>query len=162
MPPKHWQWLALCNDRMSYIAFTRYCGHCWLLTSSLDTVLSIHERPSFETVPEKEDKQDWHIQEFKFMRAHTLAVLLQLSARGFELYKNNPLAQSSIRQSLRKLPSTQPEISRHQSGVSFFNNSETGSLADEGTSNLFYYLFEDYVAAGPLKAAEQELEEMVS
>ncbi|KAI6087872.1 hypothetical protein F4821DRAFT_235398 [Hypoxylon rubiginosum] len=139
MPPKHWQWLALCNDH---------------------TVLSIHERPSLEAVPEKENKANWHIQEFKFMRAHTLAVLLQLSVRGFELYKNNPLAQSSVRQSLRNSPPTQPEISRHQSGVSFFNNSEIGSLPDEGTSNLFYYLFEDYVAAGPLKAAEQELEEM--
>ncbi|KAI1770904.1 hypothetical protein F4818DRAFT_431439 [Hypoxylon cercidicola] len=139
MPPKHWQWLALCNDH---------------------TVLSIHERPSFESAPEKENKQDWHVKEFKFMRAHTLAVLLQLSTRGFELYRNNPLAQISIRQSLRELSSTHTEISRHQSGVSFFNHSETGSLADEGTSNLFYYLFEDYVAAGPLKAAEQEVEEM--
>ncbi|KAI0154496.1 hypothetical protein GGR52DRAFT_549916 [Hypoxylon sp. FL1284] len=139
MPPKHWQWLALCNDH---------------------TILSIHERPTFEAVPDKENKQEWHAQEFKFMRAHTLAVLLQLSTRGFELYKNNPLAQSSVRQSLKKLPSTQPEISRHQSGVSFFNNSATGTVAEEGTSNLFYYLFEDYVAAGPLKAAEQELEEM--
>ncbi|KAI1400337.1 hypothetical protein F4819DRAFT_461672 [Hypoxylon fuscum] len=139
MPPKHWQWLALCNNH---------------------TVLSIHEKPSFEPVPEKENKQHWHDVEFKSMRAHTLDVVLQLSLRGFELYKSNPLAQISIRQSLSKLPASQPELDRNQSGTSFFSNSEMGTLANEGTSNLFYYLFEDYVAAGPLKAAEQELDEM--
>lgn len=128
---------------------------------SLDTVLSIHEKPSFEPVPEKENKQHWHDVEFKSMRAHTLDVVLQLSLRGFELYKSNPLAQISIRQSLSKLPASQPELDRNQSGTSFFSNSEMGTLANEGTSNLFYYLFEDYVAAGPLKAAEQELDEMV-
>ncbi|KAI1104169.1 hypothetical protein F4804DRAFT_308010 [Jackrogersella minutella] len=136
MPPKHWQWLALCNNH---------------------TVLSIHEKPIFEPVPDKEDKEVWHREEFGYMRAHTLDVLRQISTKGFALYKANPLAQSSVRESL---PISQPSLSRQQSGVSVFNNSEAGSLADEGTSNLFYYLFEDYVAAGPLKAAEQELDEM--
>ncbi|KAL7628150.1 hypothetical protein AAE478_002348 [Parahypoxylon ruwenzoriense] len=139
LPPKHWQWLALCNNH---------------------TVLSIHERPSFEPVPEKENKQSWYRHELDFMRAHTLDVLLQLSTIGFDLYKNNPLAQSSIRESLRKLPADRQAFSRQQSGMSAFINYEVGSLADEGTSNLFYYLFEDYVAAGPLKAAERELEEV--
>ncbi|KAI1373624.1 hypothetical protein F4677DRAFT_428660 [Hypoxylon crocopeplum] len=139
MPPKHWQWLALCSNH---------------------TVLSIHERPSFEQVPEEEDKETWHRLEFQYMRDHMLDVLRQLSKRGFEQYKANPLAQSSVRESLGKLPSAQSDLNRQQSGVSVFHNSEMGSLADEGTSNLFYYLFEDYVAAGPLKAAEEELNEM--
>ncbi|KAI5865016.1 hypothetical protein GGS23DRAFT_557275 [Durotheca rogersii] len=137
MPPKHWQWLALCNNH---------------------TVLSIHERPSFEPVPEKEDEQRWRDAELRSMRSHTLDVLLQLSRVGFDLYKENPLAQISVRESLRKLPLHRQDLSRQQSGMSLFTNSELGSLADEGTSNLFYYLFEDYVAAGPLKTAERELE----
>ncbi|KAJ8108068.1 hypothetical protein ONZ43_g6540 [Nemania bipapillata] len=86
MPPKHWQWLTLCNDH---------------------TVLSIHEEPSLEDVPEKEDRQKWE-------------------------------------------------------RMSFANGSEPISLADEGTSNLFYYLFEDYVAAGPLKTAERKLEHITT
>ncbi|KAI1214058.1 uncharacterized protein F4807DRAFT_406495 [Annulohypoxylon truncatum] len=136
MPPKHWQWLALCNNH---------------------TVLSIHEKPLFEPVPEKEDKVSWRNEEFESMRAHIMDILRQLSTKGVDLYKGNPLAQSSVRESL---PNPRQDLSRTQSGVSVFNNSETGSPADEGTSNLFYYLFEDYVAAGPLKAAEQELDEM--
>ncbi|KAI1387074.1 uncharacterized protein F4822DRAFT_412020 [Hypoxylon trugodes] len=135
MPPKHWQWLALCNNH---------------------TVLSIHERPSYELVPEKEDEKRWRQTELQYMRSHMLDILRQLSKKGYEQYKSDPLAQSSVRESLRKF---QLGITRQESGVSIFN-SETGSLADEGTSNLFYYLFEDYVAAGPLKAAEQELDEM--
>ncbi|KAI0882717.1 uncharacterized protein GGS22DRAFT_168565 [Annulohypoxylon maeteangense] len=136
MPPKHWQWLALCNNH---------------------TVLSIHEKPLFEPVPEKENKESWRNEEFESMRAHILDILRQLSTKGFDLYKTNPLAQSSVRESL---PNPRKDLNRTQSGVSVFSNSEAGSLADEGTSNLFYYLFEDYVAAGPLKAAEQELDEM--
>ncbi|KAK6958083.1 hypothetical protein Daesc_000876 [Daldinia eschscholtzii] len=122
-----------------------------------DTVLSIHERHSFEPVPDKEDKENWRNAEFQSMRAHTLDILRQLSTHGYELYKHNPLAQSSVRKSLGV---SRREVDRQQSGMSFFSNGGIGSLADEGTSNLFYYLFEDYVAAGPLKAAEQELEDL--
>ncbi|OTA52831.1 hypothetical protein K449DRAFT_390679 [Hypoxylon sp. EC38] len=136
MPPKHWQWLALCNNH---------------------TVLSIHEKPLFEPVPERENKEDWHRVEFGYMRAHTLDVLLQLSTKGLKRYEGNPLAQNSVRQSLNK---SRANLTRQQSGVSVFNDSGIGTIADEGTSNLFYYLFEDYVAAGPLKSAEQELDDM--
>lgn len=34
-------------------------------------------------------------------------------------------------------------------------------LAQEGASNLFYYLFEDYAAAGPFQAARDTLRELV-
>ncbi|KAI1650530.1 uncharacterized protein F4817DRAFT_263654 [Daldinia loculata] len=136
MPPKHWQWLVLCNNH---------------------TVLSIHEQHSLEPVPDKEDWVKWRQAEFEYMRAHTLDILRQLSIIGYGLYENNPLAQIAVRTSLG---TSKREVNRQQSGMSLFSNSEIGSLADEGTSNLFYYLFEDYVAAGPLKAAEQELEEL--
>ncbi|RYC63947.1 hypothetical protein CHU98_g2270 [Xylaria longipes] len=140
MPPKHWQWLTLCNDH---------------------TVLSIHEQPSFETVPDKEDPDRWKHGELKNIRANTLDVLLQLSRQGFDLYKRKPLSLNSVRRPLSKWHARdRPSINRHGTGMSFANGGEPVSLADEGTSNLFYYLFEDYVAAGPLKTAEKKLEQM--
>ncbi|KAI1754988.1 hypothetical protein F4782DRAFT_527718 [Xylaria castorea] len=142
MPPKHWQWLTLCNDH---------------------TVLSIHEQPSFEPVPDKEDRDKWENQELENMRANTLDVLLQLSRNGFDLYKRKPLSINSVRRPLSKWHARdRPSINRHETGMSFANGGEPVSLADEGTSNLFYYLFEDYVAAGPLKTAEKKLEQMTN
>ncbi|KAI0548560.1 hypothetical protein F4679DRAFT_550050 [Xylaria curta] len=143
MPPKHWQWLTLCNDH---------------------TVLSIHEQPSFEPVPDKEDPIKWEKEELKNMRANTLDVLLQLSRKGFDLYKRKPLSLNSVRRPLSKWHARdRPGMNRHETGMSSFaTGGEPVSLADEGTSNLFYYLFEDYVAAGPLKTAEKKLEQMTN
>lgn len=97
------------------------------------------------------------------MRANTLDVLRQLSRRGFDLYKRKPLSLNSVRRPLSKWH-TRGSISltRHETGMTFASGAEPVSLADEGTSNLFYYLFEDYVAAGPLKTAERKLEQIVS
>ncbi|KAI1322002.1 hypothetical protein F5Y16DRAFT_416459 [Xylariaceae sp. FL0255] len=143
MPPKHWQWLTLCNDH---------------------TVLSIHEKASLESVPEKEDKERWHEEELRNIRANTLDVLLQLSKQGFDLYRKKPLSLNSVRRPLSKwheIPTGERQpFDRHETGMSFATRGEPVSLADEGTSNLFYYLFEDYVAAGPLKIAERKLEQM--
>ncbi|KAI0012931.1 hypothetical protein F4779DRAFT_614091 [Xylariaceae sp. FL0662B] len=142
MPPKHWQWLVLCND-------------C--------TVLSIHEAPVFESAPEKESEQAWQAEELRHIRANTLDVLLQLSKCGYDLFRNNPLSQSSIRETLSSEAgeaTDRPELSRNQTGMSYASNGEPANLANEGTSNLFYYLFEDYVAAGPLKIAERRLKGM--
>ncbi|KAI1130468.1 hypothetical protein F5Y10DRAFT_119492 [Nemania abortiva] len=145
MPPKHWQWLAICNDH---------------------TVLSIHEQPSFELVPEKEDRDKWRAEELRNMRANTLDVLRQLSKKGFDLYKKKPLSINSVRRPLSKWHGhTRDSVSfnRQDTGMSsFVNAGEPVSLADEGTSNLFYYLFEDYVAAGPLKTAEKKLEHITT
>ncbi|KAJ8125665.1 hypothetical protein O1611_g7974 [Lasiodiplodia mahajangana] len=140
MPPKHWQWLAICNDH---------------------TVLSIHEQPSFEPTPEKEDAVKWNAKELKNMRDNTLDVLRQLSKQGFDLYKKKPLSLNSVRRPLSKWHGHSRDsvgLNRTDTGMSFVNAAEPVSLADEGTSNLFYYLFEDYVAAGPLKTAEKKLE----
>ncbi|KAI0966928.1 hypothetical protein F4678DRAFT_447735 [Xylaria arbuscula] len=142
MPPKHWQWLTICNDH---------------------TVLSVHEQPSFEAVPANEDAEKWKAEELQNMRANTLDVLLQLSKRGFDLYKRKPLSLNSVRRPLSKWHSRdKPSLDRHETGMTFAIAGEPVSLADEGTSNLFYYLFEDYVAAGPLKTAERKLEYMTS
>ncbi len=97
------------------------------------------------------------------MRANTLDVLLQLSRKGFDLYKRKPLSLNSVRRPLSKWHShDKASLGRRDTGMTFANAGEPVSLADEGTSNLFYYLFEDYVAAGPLKTAEKKLEHMVS
>ncbi|TRX98131.1 hypothetical protein FHL15_000776 [Xylaria flabelliformis] len=127
-----------------------------------NTVLSIHEQPSFEPVPDKEDPDKWEKEELKNMRANTLDVLLQLSRNGFDLYKRKPLSLNSVRRPLSKWHARdRPGMNRHETGMSSFaTGGEPVSLADEGTSNLFYYLFEDYVAAGPLKTAEKKLEQM--
>lgn len=114
-------------------------------------------------MPEKEDPERWRAEELRNIRANTLDVLLQLSKKGFDLYKRKPLSLNSVRRPLSKWHNhDRPALSRHESGMSFVHMAEPVSLADEGTSNLFYYLFEDYVAAGPLKTAEYKLEQMVS
>ncbi|KAI1365061.1 hypothetical protein F5Y08DRAFT_194530 [Xylaria arbuscula] len=142
MPPKHWQWLTLCNDH---------------------TVLSIHEQPMFEPVPPHEDAARWKYEELQNIRANTLDVLLQLSKNGFDLYKRKPLSLNSVRRPLSKWHSRdRPNLDRQETGMSFAFGCEPVSLADEGTSNLFYYLFEDYVAAGPLKTAEKKLKSMTT
>ncbi|KAI0914147.1 hypothetical protein F4824DRAFT_447013 [Ustulina deusta] len=142
MPPKHWQWLTICNDH---------------------TVLSIHEQPSFEPPPANEDEGKWKSEELWNMRANTLDVLLQLSRKGFDLYKRKPLSLNSVRRPLSKWHShDKASLGRRDTGMTFANAGEPVSLADEGTSNLFYYLFEDYVAAGPLKTAEKKLEHMTN
>ncbi|KAI0599359.1 hypothetical protein F4775DRAFT_591476 [Biscogniauxia sp. FL1348] len=138
-PPKHWQWLTLCNDH---------------------TVLSIHEEPSYEPTPPGEDEQAWQDDELRSIRSNTLNVLLQLSKLGFDLKKKKPLSMNSVRRPLSRWVTDRPDLNRHETGMSFASNGEPVGLADEGTSNLFYYLFEDYEAAGPFKIAERKLEEM--
>ncbi|KAI1492650.1 hypothetical protein F5X96DRAFT_625501 [Biscogniauxia mediterranea] len=138
-PPKHWQWLTLCNDH---------------------TVLSIHEEPSYEPTPPGEDEQAWQEDELRSIRSNTLNVLLQLSKLGFDLKKKKPLSMNSVRRPLSRWVTDRPDLNRHETGMSFASNGEPVGLADEGTSNLFYYLFEDYEAAGPFKIAERKLEEM--
>jgi hypothetical protein len=100
------------------------------------------------------------------MRANSLNVLLQQSKHGMSLYEQRPLSQSPIRQPLKKAldrsGSGRPDLSRIHSDVAPIAISPGTTLEDEGTSSLFYYLFEDYSAAGPLKAAGQILEELVS
>lgn len=80
-------------------------------------------------------------------------------------YEQRPLSQNSIRQALKKAQdrsrSSKPELSRVHSDMAPIGVSPGTTLDDEGTSSLFYYLFEDYTAAGPLKAAGQILEDLV-
>jgi hypothetical protein len=104
--------------------------------------------------------------ELENMRIHFHNVLIQLSTHGFGLFADRPLSQSSVREPLGKI---QPDgnhpvsVGRQSSFAgTFHGNGDPLTLADEATSNLFYYLFEDYVAAGPFTMAKQVLAEMVS
>ncbi|RYP68997.1 hypothetical protein DL769_005384 [Monosporascus sp. CRB-8-3] len=74
----------------------------------------------------------------------------ELSQQGYDEYKTNPLTQSSVRKALQaKMLRTRgrPEPRSQE-------------LGEEGASNLFYYLFEDYTAAGPFQAARDTLNEL--
>ncbi|KAI0025346.1 hypothetical protein F4780DRAFT_774817 [Xylariomycetidae sp. FL0641] len=134
VPPKHWQWLVLCNDH---------------------TVISIHDPLSFDPCPAGEDLSAWEAEELKNIRGNVLGVLQQLSQLGYEKYSKQILRYKKIREPLKRMDSSHPDLARQETNKSDFG--EPGNLADEGTSNLFYYLFEDYVAAGPLRTAERTL-----
>ncbi|RYP27725.1 hypothetical protein DL767_007562 [Monosporascus sp. MG133] len=74
----------------------------------------------------------------------------ELSQQGYDEYKTNPLTQSSVRKALQakiRRPKCRPEQLSQE-------------LGEEGASNLFYYLFEDYTAAGPFQAARDTLNEL--
>lgn len=101
------------------------------------------------------------------MRANSLNVLLQQSKLGMEMYAQRPLAQNHIRQTLARAAeegntSSRPGINRVDSDVAPVAAAPDTTLEDEGTSSLFYYLFEDYSAAGPLKAAGDIMKTIVS
>lgn len=131
MPPKHWLWIAICND---------------------STVLTFHEEPDWSAVgpsPDGWSPSEWKRQHLSRMRDNMQSVLLQLSRRGYDKYAAKPLTQSSIRQALLE----------YQLGASPSPSPE--KVAREGTSNLFFYLFEDYAAARPLKEAARTLEDLV-
>lgn len=154
MPPRHWRWLALCNDRGRPLR----APADFRPDSRLDTVISIHDAPNHQLKSSASDSQTAIEEELKNMRLNTFTVLAQLSERGFEMFNNRPLSQAAIRQTLRS------GVGSDAGSVSFLSTETDGvphTLAAEGSSNLFYYLFEDYVAASPLKTAVDILEKMV-
>lgn len=132
-------------------------------------MITLHEHAKLEPMPSAKgwtNKDEWRRQQYKNMRANSLDVLLQQSKHGMALYEQRPLSQSSIRQALKKAVERSnlghPGLSRVHSDVPPFGHFPGTTIEDEGTSNLFYYLFEDYSAAGPLKAASAILEKLVS
>lgn len=78
------------------------------------------------------------------MRSNTLSVLCQLSKHGIADFTDRLVSFKRVRQALSV---TEPRA----------------KVACEGSSNLFYYLFEDYSAAMPvLKTSKLQLEHLVS
>ncbi|KAI0125762.1 hypothetical protein BJ170DRAFT_446288 [Xylariales sp. AK1849] len=141
MPPKHWLWLTLCDD---------------------NTIVTFNESPTFEPTPKGVAEDKWRQDQIQSMRANSLNVLLQQSCHGFKLFEQRPLSQSLIRTALKQAVdrSEKPDLPRTHSDLPLLSDGRGTSIGDDGTSLLFYYLFEDYAAAGPLKAAGRILEEM--
>lgn len=125
----------------------------------MDTVLSLHEDPDLETPPDREDPARWQADELRNMRENTVSVLMQLSDLGHTKYRHNILAFKEVRQSLRRdQPGNGQGLRRTPSAVESDNY-----VSLEGSSNLFYYLFEDYFAAVPiLKGSRKMLSDLVS
>ncbi|RYO76522.1 hypothetical protein DL763_010404 [Monosporascus cannonballus] len=117
-----------------------------------DTVLSFHEEPTIEPAPPEVDAEKWRLDNLKSMKSNMLNVLKQLSHQGYDEYKTNPLTQSSVRKALQALEAKRKSKCRPEQ--------LSQELAEEGASNLFYYLFEDYTAAGPFQAARDTLNEL--
>jgi hypothetical protein len=136
------------------------------LIDHIDTVVSFHEAPTLENTPRGVDADIWRKGQIQSMRYNVLNVLLQQSSQGSKLYEQKPLSQNSIRlalkEALERSDPDRPELGRIHSDLPILPHSRSRAVGDEGTSNLFYYLFEDYTAAGPLKAAGKILEEIVS
>jgi hypothetical protein len=126
-----------------------------------DTVLSFHEDPAYETPPRGEDTTKWNAAELKNMRSNVVSVLMQLSNRGYEEYKTNILSLKSVRQPLSKDMMTTNGLRRMPSLLD--PEDRERYISYDGSSNLFYYLFEDYTAAVPiLKISRKALHDLVS
>ncbi|KAI1870061.1 hypothetical protein JX265_006231 [Neoarthrinium moseri] len=145
MPPQHWLWLTLCDDH---------------------TVITFHENPTIEPLPSKGwNIDEWRSAQIKSMRENSLNVLIQQSKHGIDLFKHRPLSQSSIREVLkqaqdRKDSGRPVELSRVHSDMPLLESDPGTTIEAEGTSRLFFYLFEDYAAAEPLRDAKMIMEEM--
>ncbi|KAK1709028.1 ADP-ribosylation factor [Colletotrichum lupini] len=112
----------------------------WLALSSDSVVVSFHETPSSE-YPEDEE---WSMAELVNTRSNTTSVLCQLSKHGVEDFERRLLSLKPVRQAMPR------------QGLG-------SNTACEGSSNLFYYLFEDYSSALPvLRTSKQELGRLLS
>ncbi|KAF6814992.1 ADP-ribosylation factor [Colletotrichum plurivorum] len=112
----------------------------WLTLCSDGVVLSLHETPPVE----HPDDSLWAMRELKNMRSNTVTVLRQLSKHGVEEYRSRVITLKSVRQALPAAAS----------GC---------DTAREGSSNLFFYLFEDYSGAVPvLTAARSKIHKLAS
>ncbi|ETS87535.1 hypothetical protein PFICI_01363 [Pestalotiopsis fici W106-1] len=141
LPPKHWLWLVLCDDH---------------------TVITLNESPDLEAAPKELDAGRWKQDQLRNMRQNSLDVLIQQSTHGMSLYENLPLSQNSIRQAWSDAlqRSGKAELGRVNSDFAPIESNPTSTPEDDATSSLFYYLFEDYSAAGPLKEAGRILEDL--
>lgn len=123
----------------------------------LATVISVHATPFYEKTPEGKTEDEWRQGELNSIRSNVISVLLQLSKEGFEQEDISLL--KSIRQALGTSVKEGYGLNRASSALSTNFSGE----AVEGSSNLFYYLFEDYSAVVPiLRKSKDRLDLMVS
>ncbi|KAH8663112.1 hypothetical protein BGZ60DRAFT_412784 [Tricladium varicosporioides] len=106
--------------------------YSWLVLCDDNTVISFHEDPG--NLKESKD--------IELIRSNLLSVLKQISKLGFlnPAETDNPLEIQAVRQAF---------------------NDESGRVRDEGASNLFYYLFDDWYAAySTVKQFREELKDL--
>ncbi|TDZ22135.1 MutS protein-like protein 5 [Colletotrichum orbiculare MAFF 240422] len=104
----------------------------WLTLCADSVVLSFHEEPPSEHPNDKV----WVAEELRSMRSNFVDVLLQLSKKGIERYKRKAISLKSVRP---PLPFT----------------GSAKEAAHDISSNLFFYLFEDYSGAAPVVTASR-------
>lgn len=104
-------------------------------------MISIHETPNYDVPPSKDiDRGKWREEELANMRKNTKDLLFQLSRPGMDHYRHRVSSQKGVRSDLLTsihwgpLPTARTTIME-------------SSLPVDASSNLFFYLFEDYSAA---------------
>lgn len=103
-------------------------------------------------VPEGEDKAQWQQEKLENTRVNTIKVLRQLSKVGLKEAASDYMQLTSVRMPLMA------SVNKHgRTAV------PEDRAAIEGSSSLFYYLFEDYSAAFPiLHGSKMRLNDLVS
>lgn len=153
VPPKHWCWLIICDDNIP--------PHEEVARESCNprsnfTVISIHEDPFSEDLPNvvpTDIKREFKAIELESMRRGTMMVLRQLSSVPGPDIDTHALNLKTIRKT-NKFPMSD-DITKHAStNTQMTSNSESEGL--KLASNLFYYLFEDYLSAAPLLIESKE------
>ncbi|KAL1903438.1 hypothetical protein Sste5346_000064 [Sporothrix stenoceras] len=102
----------------------------WFVVCDDHTIISFHEEAYYEKAPKSVDKQKWEEEELGHMRSNTLKVFRQLSKVGIKEDQHKFSQLTSVRQT---------------GGGRRLGDNKAQSV--DVTSNLFYYLFEDYTAA---------------
>ncbi|KAH8889516.1 hypothetical protein GQ53DRAFT_842826 [Thozetella sp. PMI_491] len=145
IPLNHWSWYALCADKRSS-------------QSAPDTILTFHEGPYYDVPYGEPSPNSWREKELENMRSNTRKVLCQLSLEGIDEYDGKIAQLASVRRHLEAV-AKELEAQKLQESMSRRSTIRPGfdvSLEDlrtielEGSSNLFYYLFEDYTSTMPI------------
>lgn len=114
-------------------------------------MISIHETPNHEAPKRKDiDILRWRAEELNNMRKNTRDLLFQLSIPGMEHYRHRVASQKGVRTDLLKLSHHGPLPRARR------DNTDSAEFFD-ASSNLFFYLFEDYTAATSILATSKDV-----
>lgn len=92
--------------------------------------------------------------ELESMRSNAVGILCQLSERGIDEFKDNVIGLKSVRDTMK--PDHGPGGSMRRTGSDVETTSRSDSQV-EGSSNLFYYLFEDYGGAAAILETSKKI-----
>ncbi|KAJ2899716.1 putative adp-ribosylation factor protein [Zalerion maritima] len=188
VPPKHWSWIILCDDGdegdgQEHSTRKEAAGNGeGVQSNKFFTVITIHEGPWHESPPEGVNKAKWEEEELENMRANTMSVLKQLSLSGasereFNGIEAKILELKTIRSKEKAgidaggapsvLKDVRMGLGSRRSTIAIGADNQKLKDPEELklASSLFYYIFEDYLAAPPIlfnsKTAVKELQDAV-